>query len=347
MENSEGIIKDLVQDEYFHKLIIDPDNDCIEFWTRWEIESPERKNFISEAKKIILSAEFKSHTLTKDRKDLLWENISARIDEKSIEFSVKRGNFIRYIGYAVAASIALVLVVIFSMRSNFHQSKENVAAEVKHIEKEAPKGKISSFKFEDGTVVKLFSGTKIRYPEKFSTHNREVYVEGEAYFDVSKDKNRPFVVNTNSLITTAIGTSFNVRTYDKSNNCDVSLVSGKVKVEKLNKSVETLNEIILEPGEEAYLVNSGVTKQAFNLEEKLAWKDGYIYLNDKSFNESIEILKRWYHVDFVVKNQYKASEKKGTGKFKNQSLENILDVMGHSFDFSFEFAGDKVYVNFK
>ena len=125
------------------------------------------------------------------------------------------------------------------------------------------------------------------------------------------------------------------------------MVTGKVKVEKINKSIETLNEVILEPGEEVLLINNGVIKQAFNIEEKVAWKDGYIYLQDKSFEESIKILESWFHVKFVVTNIQKAKGKRGTGKFKNQNLENILTVMGHSYNFTFGFSENSVYVNFK
>lgn len=347
MKDKEGIIRDLIQDEYFQRLIINPDKECIEFWRQWESEDSERKYLIGEAKKIILSVGFNNHDLPGDKKDLIWENISTRIDTGHIEFSRKRRDLIRNIGYGIAASVAIILAVIFFNTSSFHNSKSDLTDQSELIEKIAPAGKISTFEFEDGTIVKLFSGTKITYPKKFDVHKREVYVDGEAFFNVSKNKDRPFIVKTNSLVTTAIGTSFNVRTYENNNNCDVSLVTGKVKVEKLNKSIETLNEIILEPGEEAHLKNGGVVKQSFNIEERVSWKDGYIYLHDKSFEESVEILKRWFHVDFEVENQYKSKGKKGTGKFKNQNLKNILDVMGHSFGFTFEISGDKVFVKFK
>lgn len=346
MENRERIIRDLIQDEYFHKFLIDPDKECEDFWIRWENEAFERRNFIGEAKRIILSAEFETHSLSKYKKDIMWDKISHRIEKKTTNFSKARRYFTKNLVYGIAASISLVLIAIFSLKSNLKRSVITENAEVKMIEKDAPKGKISTIKFEDGTVVKLFAGTRITYPAQFDKYRREVYVDGEAFFEIARDKNRPFIVKTKSLVTTAIGTSFNVRTYENVSACNISLVTGKVKVEKINKSIETLNEIILEPGEEALLVNDDVVKKAFNIQEKVSWKDGYICLEDKSFEESIQILERWFHVQFVVNNISKAKGKKGTGNFKNQNLDNILDVMGYSFDFTFEFSDNKVFVNF-
>ncbi len=212
------------------------------------------------------------------------------------------------------------------------------------IEKAAPEGKISTFKFEDGTIVKLFSGSTIKYPVKFSEQLREVYLDGEGYFEVNRDINRPFIVKTNTLQTTALGTSFNIRTYENGSS-DVSLVTGKVRVEMLENSSGMLNLVVLEPGEQAVIDNEGVIKQPFNIEETVSWKDGYIYLENKSFDETLSILKRWFKVDFEVRNENNVIGKTGMGKFKNQSLENILQVIGHSFEFSFEINDDEVIIN--
>ena len=346
MKERKRIIKDLVKDEYFHRLIIAPDEDCIEFWKKWEMEDPEKKLFIEEAKNILLSAEFKTDNLPNNKKDLIWDNITFRIERETANINRKHRNHIKYLWYGIAASLVLLVMVIFSYDSLISRTPPKIQTESNLIEKEAPIGKISSYRLGDGTIVKLFSGSIISFREDFGENVREVYLEGEGFFDVVKDKSKPFIVKTKGLSATAIGTSFNVRTYKNSLKCEVSLVTGKVKVERLEKSIETLNELILVPGEEAILSKEGVVKQHFNIDEKTAWKDGYIYLKDKSFNESAQILQRWFNVNFEVNNGYKAEGKKGTGKFKNQSLENILNSIGYSFDFTFNQINDKVTINF-
>jgi len=345
MTNKDQIVKELIKDEYFHKWIIDPDKACLDFWAHWENEASGRKECIDKARTILLPFKFKTGSIPQVKKNMLWEHISDQIEKTSITKKERQKNTIRHLWYGIAAAVTLLMMVFFTYNSVWDGHTEISKSEISILEKVAPEGKISSLKFEDGTVVKLFSGSVIRYPVNFSKQYREVYLEGEGFFEVTKDANRPFIVKTNSLQTTALGTSFNIRTYENRNKCDVSLVTGKVKVEMLKKSRETLNEVILEPGEEAVLEQEGVRKQPFNIEEVISWKDGYIYLENKNIDETLSILERWFKVDFDVKNRYKANGKSGIGKFKNQSLENILHVIGNSFDFSFEINNDKVIIN--
>ena len=345
MTNSDNIVRELIKDEYFHKLIIDPDDECIAFWTNWENEINERKGSISKAKQILLTFKFKTGTLSGEKKNLVWQGITHQIEKSSGSGKRKEKSAAKYYWYGVAAAITIIMTVIFANDVWWPQSSEKATAGVTVIEKVAPKGKISLFEFEDGTTVKLFSGSKIRYPIKFSGQIREVYLEGEGFFEVVKNVNKPFIVKTNNLVTTALGTSFNIRTYENSDRCDVSLVTGRVRVGKLEKADKVVDVVILEPGEEAVLANEKVVKQPFNIEEIVSWKEGYIYLENKSFEETIQILERWFDVSFVVRNGYKASGKKGTGKFRGQNLENILQVIGHSFGFTFKIEENKIFIN--
>ena len=198
--------------------------------------------------------------------------------------------------------------------------------------------------------MKLFSGSVIRYPVKFSKENREVYLRGEGFFEVKRDTKRPFTVKTNTVMTTALGTSFNIQTSDNGSNCNVSLVTGKVRVEMLENLSGNVKAIFLEPGEEAVAKFDDVIKQPFNIQETTSWKDGYIYLENKSFDETISILKRWFKVDFVINNRAKFENKlkgkTGKGTFKNQSLENILRVIGHSFEFEYKINDETVILSF-
>lgn len=345
MTNTDRIVQQLIKDEYFHKLIIDPDEECILFWTNWENEAIERKGSIARARQILLSFKFKSAPISKEQKNLLWDGITHQIEKTPFTSKNRQKAPAKNYLYAVAAVVILIVIATFAYNDRLTEHQKITEPEIAIFERVAPKGKISLFEFEDGTIVKLFSGSKIRYPQKFSGQSREVYLEGEGFFEVAENENKPFIVRTNSLITTALGTSFNVRTYENTGQCDVSLVTGKVRVERLEKIGEVIDEVILSPGEEAILENDRVVKQQFNIEEVVSWKEGYIYLENKSFDETIHILERWFDVSFVVKNRNKADGKRGTGKFRGQNLENILLVIGDSFGFSFEIEDDKIFIN--
>ncbi len=347
--SNDSLIKNLINDPYFHKWIIDPDNACRDFWAHWADESEERQACMEQARATLLSFKFNTTSVSRTEKDSLWEQIARQIEEPTpIREMGEPSNNSRQLWYGVAAAVILVVMVVFAYNKEWNKPREIAKTELRFIEKVAPEGKISSFKFEDGTTVKLFSGSVIRYPVNFGEDSREVYLKGEGFFDVKKDTNRPFTVITNTLRTTALGTSFNIQTYENENKCDVSLVTGKVRVDMLENSSGRVRSVFLEPGEQAVLKFDDVIKQPFDIQETISWKDGYIYLENKSFDETISILKRWFEVDFVINNrevvENRLKGKTGIGTFKNQSLENILRVIGYSFEFKYEIRDNKTVI---
>ena len=348
--SNDQLVKNLLNDPYFHKWIIDPDNACLKFWDNWGDKVAERRECMNQARSILLAYKFKSTSVTQEETNMLWAQITERIEKPTTINSNHQKNNHRNWWYGVAAALALFALAFFTYSSEWNNPTDISEPEIGLIEKIAPEGKISSFQFEDGTSVRLFSGSIIRYPATFGEGSREVYLDGEGFFEVEKDPSRPFIVETNTLKTTALGTSFNIRTYGDG-KCNVSLVTGKVKVEMLrNIHGRKANALFLDPGEEATMELDAVLKQSFNIEETTSWKDGYIYLENKSFDETINILQRWFKVDFEVKNRAKVQnnlqEKKGNGTFKNQSLENILKVVGHSFEFTYEIKDNTVILTF-
>ncbi len=117
----------------------------------------------------------------------------------------------------------------------FPQDVEQIPTIVQ-IEKSTEPGQKLSFHLEDGTKVILNAGSKIWYPSNFNIHEREVILEGEAFFEVSKDASRPFRIVTESVVTTALGTSFNINAFPSNENIEIALVTGKVSVEGIIQS---------------------------------------------------------------------------------------------------------------
>jgi ferric-dicitrate binding protein FerR (iron transport regulator) len=345
--SNDSIVNNLIKDPYFHKWIIDPESACLDFWVHWADRSEERQECMERARAILLSYKFRSISVSQAEKNSLWDQITEQIEKPTpIKKMGELPHTTRHLWYGIAAAVILLVMVFFAYNRDWSEPIEVTKSESGFIEKAAPEGKISSFTFQDGTTVKLFSGSVIRYPVNFSEDSREVYLKGEGFFEVKRDTNRPFTVKTNTLMTTALGTSFNIQTYENGSKCNVSLVTGKVRVEMLKNSNGMANTVFLEPGEEAVIKFDGVIKQPFNIQETISWKDGYIYLENKNFDETISILKRWFKVDFVITNRVKIENKlkgkTGNGTFKNQSLENILRIIGHSFEFKYEIKDDTV-----
>lgn len=203
-----------------------------------------------------------------------------------------------------------------------------------------PRGsKISSVTLSDGTVVFLNTASTIRYPVVFNGKERKVSVEGEAYFDVAKDASKPFIVNTKKINITVLGTAFNINAYEDEPVQSATLVNGLVKVS--NPS----NEIIIQPGQQAYVkVNSTEILSATpNLDEVLAWKDGKFLFDDADIKTIMRQIERWYDVDVEYKGPVPEAEFSGS-LLRSQSPAGLLRAFELTDEIHFIIEGKKITV---
>ena len=159
-----------------------------------------------------------------------------------------------------------------------------------------PRGGEYQLILSDGSRVWLNSDTRLRYPVSFIGEKREVYLEGEAYFEVEHDESTPFIVNTEVMDLQVLGTSFNIKAYDNENTVVTTLVSGKIRQEFPNVG----KKIVLTPSRQSVFDRvSGKleTKQA-DIQETLAWREGKIIANNERLEDIFRQLSRWY--DFKV-----------------------------------------------
>ena len=143
----------------------------------------------------------------------------------------------------------------------------------------------------DGTKVHLNAESQLTYPICFSDKERIVQVEGEAYFDVRKDEEHPFVVRTRFGEVTVLGTAFNVNAYNDADACYTTLVYGKV-----NFSTPDQNTITLAPGEQAVASSRGIEKRAVDVNEYIGWAQGVYVFNNKRLGDIMKTFERWYDV---------------------------------------------------
>ena len=254
----------------------------------------------------------------------------------------KRGNGNYF--WKIAASFLILFTVGFALwKIDFNAETNNPSSpEIAQIQKSTTLGQKSTIFLEDGSRVVLNSGSSITFPANFSDKTRMVELQGEAFFRVQSDSLKPFLVKSGKVITRAMGTSFNINAYSDS-NCIISLVSGKVSVHQQDNNND---QVYLSPGEQVLYDKEKFNRSSFNEEEVIAWKDGILYFNHAAFNEIILRLERWYGVQISVKNQPKKT-KHYSGRFNNESLENVLKGIGFINDFDFIISGKKVIITFK
>src|SRR5690606_15794255 len=161
-----------------------------------------------------------------------------------------------------------------------------------------------TFRLEDGSQVTLNANSSLKFPETFSDTLREVILYGEAFFEVASDVERPFVVMAGNVSTVALGTSFNIRNDTSEHKTTVSLATGKVLVQNRKQGEDEFN-IYLAPGEELdyHAQTKTYTKNHFDYQEKIAWKDGILYFGEDNIDTIISKLEQWYGVSIELKNR--------------------------------------------
>lgn len=204
---------------------------------------------------------------------------------------------------------------------------------------------IDSVKLADGTKVILGAGSRLTYPNDFSGTKREVKLSGQAFFKVAHDKEHPFVVKTKMMDVTALGTSFEVFSYDNDSQAETILLEGKVKVEIPNEDSKVVSTYILNPNEKlAYNNKGGVNLTKHNADTYSYWRLG----RQMSFkNETLEMimsrLEKWYGAKIECDPQI-AKYYRFTFAIHNEPIELILKYISNSAPLDYRMVKNNHYV---
>ncbi|MCF7568530.1 DUF4974 domain-containing protein [Sabulilitoribacter arenilitoris] len=191
----------------------------------------------------------------------------------------------------------------------------------------------------DGSKIVLNAESELIYPKEFNDSIREVTLIGEAFFDIKRNVNKPFIVNTNSIKIKVLGTSFNVKSYDKDKKVETTLVTGKVE---LIKDKET--PIVLAPSQKAVFYkkeNKLEIEEVKSLEVVVAWKEGKLIFKKTSLQEVVIDLERKYNVKININSQ-KLLNYEYTGTFDNLSIDEVLKLLTISSPIKYTIKNGKI-----
>jgi len=194
----------------------------------------------------------------------------------------------------------------------------------------------------DGSRVWINSGSKITYNDEFNRKQRPVYLEGEAYFEVTKDKERPFIVKTESMFVEALGTSFNIRSYSEDQQAFAVLIEGKIKVSASGQ------EQILSENQRAIFNKSTrtLTTDMVRSGDFIQWKSGNLYFDNQSFEDIARALSRIFNVDIQF-----ASDKlrfiRFSGTLGMSSIRNTLDILSLTSPMRYEMQGTTIKLYYR
>src|SRR5690606_37757495 len=210
-----------------------------------------------------------------------------------------------------------------------------------------PYGQIFEIRLSDGTSVHLNAGTTLKFPVRFleSAETREVFVTGEAYFDVATRESQPFVVNTGEMDITVLGTKFNVSTFPEDEHTDVVLVEGLVRLDTESVNSEDMEGQHLKPGFKASFdkKHKTITSQAVPTSVYTSWINGELVFRNMTFEDILKKLERKYDVTIENHND-KLAKERFNASFGDDPIATVLNYLTTIYGIDFVIEGDEVII---
>ncbi len=262
-----------------------------------------------------------------------WKELSARINQEdsqltSPQLEVKSIPLKRF--YRIVAAASILLAITFS--GAYYLGRNNISNQSAQQTYSSLTGK-SKVILPDGTEVWLHSNTTLSYNANFSSNTREVNMNGEAYFSVTHDANKPFIVHSNSSSVTVHGTKFNVNSYESSQNILVSLFEGSVSMKAAN------NNVMLRPGQEGYYDKSKnkLEVKEGDVEFAKSWTNDQLRFENKNLREVCKYLSKWYSVEIQVDPSI-SDRQSYSFTLRNESLEEITRLLSKVNTINYQFV---------
>ncbi|CAM3400890.1 FecR family protein [Flavobacterium chungbukense] len=256
-----------------------------------------------------------------DASQNIYDQIQLRIGKKK--------TFNPYLKYMAAASILFLLGLGFFLRPNVLNQKQ-ITFNTSSIPK--------SIQLSDGSKIYLAANSSFQYPEKFDGDQRTVsLVKGNAFFEVAKDKQHPFIIHSGEIQTRVVGTSFHIQLSKL--NCKVIVVTGKVNVSGKGQSVD------LVPNQEALFESQKLTKQMAEKAFLVNWYNEDVTLDQTTLRQVITILQYKYGVSFQYNNEHVLATPLTVFIKKDATLENVLEQINYITNLKFKVYGEIVKVD--
>lgn len=278
-------------------------------------------------------------------KEKAWNKVSESLFKQEIPpIDTKHKNKRNLSSALLKVAAAIVIIASTSIFAYLHLKTapaESKISEFSYLEKISEKGEKVYFTLADGTHVWLNGESKLTYPENFHQSLREVYLEGEAYFDVSHDTAKPFIVKTSHINIRVLGTEFNVTSYPGDEKIETVLVKGKVKVENTSDK----STLVLEPSHSATFnkKDGSIHKKPANTDIYTSWRGIKLHFENEAFEDIVIRLEKWYGVDIYVEDE-KLKKQRFSGEFENETLEEVLQIVNYTTRITFFRTDGKIII---
>jgi ferric-dicitrate binding protein FerR (iron transport regulator) len=272
-----------------------------------------------------------------------------------------------FLKYAAVLFIAVFLSSLVYYNLTITGKKKDIT----YHEITVPYGSKIKILLADSSVVWLNSGSTLTYPNRFAEVNREVFLEGEAFFEIHKSYHKPFYVRTYDINIKVLGTSFNVKAYPEEDIVETTLISGYIQIEENEKEGKRAEKISVQSQQKAiYLKKSRQlsleTKESFksqpldskkgtnlvniddlqkiqDMDIETSWKDNRLLFRDEQLSNLAKKLERWYNVEIEIKDD-EIGNYKFTGSIKNETIEQVMEAFKFASSLDYEIHKNKIEI---
>jgi len=343
MKYKEYTALDFANDTFFIRWVKHPDAESDFFWHTFIRENPSRRNAIEEAREMVLSFNYQRHFLSDDTlaemRNGLWMNFLA---EKQTEKAAKQRS-----RWWLAAAALLPLALFAGYLFLYDRTAPQTIADNVHQNKTTRlHGRNSIVLLDDGTRIWLNDSSSLVYNTEFTGQpTRDVYLEGEAFFEVAKDASRPFIVHTSSIKIKVLGTSFSVKSYAHDKTVETTLVSGKVHIEQSDDRGQRISDIELKPNQKAVYNKESKVINVRDLENvtTASWKRDRLIFDEESVEHVLQQLEKWYGVEIHA--DADKLDCSLTATIEKESLEEILSLLQLSHGINYSIDGRNVFIS--
>jgi ferric-dicitrate binding protein FerR (iron transport regulator) len=323
-------IKQIVKKGKSNTSTLNDQQEMLAFFHQPEFEYDLKDSLLEELEKTEVTEE------TTPQLKKLFARIWSIIEQKETANRFKK----RYLNAGMKIAAALILGIVTGILATYLlNSKEPV-----YFTAHSPRGSVSEVVLPDSTVIYLNSGTRIRYTLESENKKREVFLEGEAWFDVVQNKKRPFWVHTPIYDVEVSGTQFNVKAYPSENRVITTLEEGVVRLHS-SDNVKLAGVVTLNPGEQAALSaeSNKLNIQNVNPKYYTSWRNNQLIFMNMNLRELIVLLERKFGVDIVVKDP-SILDYHSDGTFKNETIIEVLEIIKRTLPIEYEIVGQKIEI---
>lgn len=349
---------EFANDAFFIRWVRNPDEDAEWFWTSFIRENPECKAAVEEARSLVSALDFKEIPLREDDMDRMRNQLMMFVRAQREErregprtlWALASGVLpTSYVPAAAAILIvAVVVALVILLRPAGPEFPMALGSETGETFGRTvnPAGEKSVVFLSDGSKVWLNGASRITYAREFSgMETRDVYLEGEAFFDVAHNIQQPFIVHTSSIKIKVLGTSFNVKSYKNEKTIETTLVQGRVRIEQSDERGKRVGDVELKPNQRAVFDKESkvINVKEVGGEVAASWRQERLVFEEEPMSHVIRQLEKWYGVRIHVETEG-SLDCSLTARIEKESLVDVLQLLVTTHQIRYRIDGDDVFI---